>query len=480
MPRIHKIFVSIVSFVLPCLLSVPVSAFELSGNKWPTNEIEFYVDIDGTAASGTSWNAAFIAAMNDWNEATSFNFILREDYKDPCAKDGFNSVDFVIDYCGSAFGENTLAVAVTSYQYAVLGEPTISEANIIIDQSKQFNIFDGNLVQFGIRGADFRRVALHELGHVIGLGHETTNKAIMSPNISNLDRLQADDIAGAEKLYDGKINCAFTELAFGSIKNTLDENDCKVSELLPGSSDSSPIDLYRFSLTSSATIRLGMTSSTLDSVLLIADENLQVVAYDNKSANECNSSLTSFLRPGRYFLLANTFDKQVDPECEITGDYKITATLSSGSINPLGASNSLSGASVNATFSGGITSNNGLSFTNQFSPDASLNIVGRIDIDPAHVGQAGFVVIAAVVDQQILFLNDAGQFVDSAANPGVIIRASNKTLADIEEFTVVENLVPAAVGISEMLVDFYFGYGLNDNPNELYYHLAPLNLIVSP
>ena len=116
MPRIHKIFVSIVSFVLPCLLSVPVSAFELSGNKWPTNEIEFYVDIDGTAASGTSWNAAFIAAMNDWNEATSFNFILREDYKDPCAKDGFNSVDFVIDYCGSAFGENTLAVAVTSYQ----------------------------------------------------------------------------------------------------------------------------------------------------------------------------------------------------------------------------------------------------------------------------------------------------------------------------------------------------------------------------
>ena len=195
-----------------------------------------------------------------------------------------------------------------------------------------------------------------------------------------------------------------------------------------------------------------MTSSTLDSVLLIADENLQVVAYDNKSANECNSSLTSFLRPGRYFLLANTFDKQVDPECEITGDYKITATLSSGSINPLGASNSLSGASVNATFSGGITSNNGLSFTNQFSPDASLNIVGRIDIDPAHVGQAGFVVIAAVVDQQILFLNDAGQFVDSAANPGVIIRASNKTLADIEEFTVVENLVPAAVGISEMLV----------------------------
>ena len=78
------------------------------------------------------------------------------------------------------FGENTLAVAVPAIRVAILGEPTISEANIIVDQSKQFNIFDGNLVQFGIRGADFRRVALHELGHAIGLGHETSNKAIMA------------------------------------------------------------------------------------------------------------------------------------------------------------------------------------------------------------------------------------------------------------------------------------------------------------
>ena len=38
----------------------------------------------------------------------------------------------------------------------------------------------------------------------------------MAPNISNLDRLQPDDIAGAEKLYDGASIVPFTELAFGS------------------------------------------------------------------------------------------------------------------------------------------------------------------------------------------------------------------------------------------------------------------------
>lgn len=455
-------------------------AFEINGSKWPTGETEFYVDMNGMSATGITWNAAFIEAMNDWNDETSFNFILREENKDPCANDGFNSVDFSDTFCGSSFSNSTLAVTVRRFNSAVLGEPTISESNIIVNDSVNYNVFDGNLVQFGIQGLDFRRVSLHELGHAIGLDHETSNAAIMAPNIGNLDRLQADDIAGAEKLYDGTINCAVEQLSFGTINNALDSTDCKVSELLPGSSDTSPIDLYRFELSSSGTLSLGMTSSTLDSVLLIADENLQVVSFDNKSSNQCNSTLTQFLQPGTYYLLANTFDVQVKPECDITGGYQINAALSSSGINPLGTSASLSGATVNATFSGGITSNDGISFSNQFTPERSLDITAQIDIDPLHVGQAGFLVIAAVVDEQILFLNEQGQFVDSAANPGVITRASNKTLAAVEDLTIVENLVPASLGINEISVSFFFGYGLASTPSELYYHLAPLNLIIAP
>lgn len=466
--------------LLLILSGTQLHAFEIDGSKWPTGEIEYFVDMEGTAASGISWNTAFIAAMNDWNAQTSFNFILREENRDPCANDGLNSVDFSDSYCGSSFGSSTLAVTVRRFNSSVLGSPTISEANIIVDQNKSFNVYDGKLVQFGIQGLDFRRIALHELGHAIGLDHETSNAAIMAPNIGNLDRLQADDIAGAEALYDGVINCAVSELAFGPITNGLDDTDCRVSELLPGSSDTSPIDIYRFALTSPATLSLGMTSSTLDSVLLIADENLQVIAFDNKSSNQCDSSLTHFLQPGSYFLLANTFDTPVKDECGISGDYRINAALSSGEINPLGSSTSLTGVAVNATFSGGITSSNGVSFTNQFPPTASLDILARIDIDPQHIGQPGFLVVAAVVDEQILFLNEAGQFVDSAANPGVITRASNKTLNVAEELTVIENLVAATLGISELQVGFYFGYGLSNSPAQLYYHQAPLNLIIAP
>ena len=113
-----------------------VSAFEIDGSRWPTGEIEFYVALDGTAASGISWNAAFIAAMNDWNDETSFNFILREQYRDPCLSDGLNSVGFSDNLCGSEFGKNTLAVTVQSFKSAILGGPTIAESDIIIDQNK--------------------------------------------------------------------------------------------------------------------------------------------------------------------------------------------------------------------------------------------------------------------------------------------------------------------------------------------------------
>jgi len=475
MIQINKILFSL--FVL-LLSSTQVSAFNIDGKKWPTGEIEFYVKMNGTAASGSAWNAAFAAAMNDWTTQTSFNFILREEYRDPCDRDGLNSVDFRNDLCGSAFGNNTLAVTLAKFEAAILGEPIIVETDIVIDKNNELDVYDGRLIRFGMKSLDFRRIALHELGHAIGLEHESDNAAIMAPSIGNLDRLQADDIAGAEKLYDGAINCVVSELAFGSFSNALGANDCKVSELLYGSSDTSPIDLYRFELTSSATLSLGMTSSTLDSVLLIADKNLQVIGFDDKSSNECNSSLTQFLVPGNYFLLVNTYDIPVKTECGNSGEYKINAFLSSGGLTPLGLSASLGGATANATFRGGITSNDGVSYTNQFAPSASLDISMRIDIDSEHIGQAGFLVIAAAVGEQILFLNEQGQFVDSAANPGVIIRATNKVLTSAEELMVVENLVPASLGISEMEVGFYFGYGINSNPNDLYYHLAPLNLIV--
>ncbi|XP_047309433.1 metalloendoproteinase 5-MMP-like [Impatiens glandulifera] len=52
-------------------------------------------------------------------------------------------------------------------------------------------------------GVDMETVALHELGHALGLGHSAVKEAIMWPYIGHgeVKRLHVDDIAGIKALY---------------------------------------------------------------------------------------------------------------------------------------------------------------------------------------------------------------------------------------------------------------------------------------
>lgn len=458
-----------------------VTAFEFDGSKWRGAEAEFYVQLTGIADSGISWNTAFVDALNEWNEKTPFNFILQDEARDPCLVDGVSSVDFKPDLCGSEFGTNTLAVTFRRQTQAqLLGQPNIAESDIVVKDGENLNIFDGNLVQLGIQGLDFRRIALHELGHVIGLDHEANTPAIMAPDIGNLDRLQTDDIEAVEALYGGLSNCTITNLNFGLTANALDANDCTVQELTAGSTDTSFIDIYRFDLSSETLLEFTMTSPTLDSVLILSDTELQFLAFDDKSSNECNSVLSQTLPAGSYFLHANTYDIPPKEACGNEGDYVISASFSSSGLAPLGPGASLLGSEFSASFSGGISRDDGLSYRNQFKPEDSLDITAQIAVDPLHQGLAGFLVVAAVVGEQIFFLDHQGQFVDSAANPGSIPSAAVKLLSEVETLDIARDLVLAPLDIQDIVVDFHIGYGLISNTSELYYNQTPLNLTVSP
>ncbi|MDP4784503.1 MAG: matrixin family metalloprotease, partial [Gammaproteobacteria bacterium] len=242
-------------------VSAQTAAFEISGSKWKGGTTDFYVSLSGESPSGIAWHDSFLAAIADWDDNTVFDFTVIEQPIDPCLEDGLNSVEFTNEVCGSEYGANTLAVTLRRLSTTLLGEPNIFEADIVINSDVRYDIYDGALYPGSNRRIDFRRVAIHELGHVIGLEHESQELAIMAPSIGDIDRPTEDDLAGVEALYTALSGCTQNALVLGEKTNSLSEGDCTVAQITAGGTDFSYIDLYRIDLEKAATLSLTMTSS---------------------------------------------------------------------------------------------------------------------------------------------------------------------------------------------------------------------------
>lgn len=468
-------------------------AFNVSGTKWPGAQTHLHIGIPGIAASGVSWSEALRRSALDWTANTPFTFNTISSYKDPCTGysansqssgfpdgqgDGLNGTDFTTTVCGNNYGTNVLAVTLVYTESNLLGAFDITEADVVFNANSRFDIYDGVMSQS--RGTDFERVALHEFGHVIGMSHEQSEPSIMRATIGNSFTLQDDDIAGATALYTGYKNCPYSDLSFGRRSGSLSSNDCTVQALMGGGDDPSLVDVYQFTLAQTTVVNIDMTSPSLDSVLVLMSDKSEVIEIDDDSAGGCNSRINRSLPAGDYAVLANTFAGESD--CgDTSGPYELTFSYASNGLLGLPGRASLQGGSANASFSGAVTTNNGQSYSNLVRSTQSVDIAGSITVDPAHRGQAGFIVVAAVLDDGEILLRDSkGQLISYDPQTTGIPRFKSKTLAAVENVDVLTNTVPAQLGLSSIVVDFLIGYGLDSNPGELYFHEAPINLTVSP
>lgn len=204
--------------------------------------ITWYLSIDGLPGSGLSnieLQAILQTAFDTWELSTTSNISFTyagESNEHEVGVDGINLVTFTDQ--NFVFDPGVLAVALT---YTFATETTITDTNNDLNGDgvadlpngiyPAGSIYEADIVfnasydfqNTGIDGSvDLQSVALHEIGHSVGLSHSVVDGAVMYPflssDIASARMPKADDLAYLSYLYPDQP--AYSS-AFGSIAGTV-------------------------------------------------------------------------------------------------------------------------------------------------------------------------------------------------------------------------------------------------------------------
>lgn len=179
--------------LLIALILVPLSS---TSRSWPVNTFTFF--ISDLLGNDGEWQAAFEEAGRRWTDAaTRFRIVTEEGAGvGYCTSEGNNSSRFSSTVCGDAFGSSTLAVASSWF----VGDE-ITKVDISFNNAKNFDVYDG---PGKFSAVDFRRVAVHELGHAMGLPHSSETEAIMFATSNDTFIPTFEDVTALRNLYGGE------------------------------------------------------------------------------------------------------------------------------------------------------------------------------------------------------------------------------------------------------------------------------------
>ena len=148
------------------------------------NYLADYIQFDGFI-SDAQFISVIRAAFDAWEQVTNIDFVEVSDSSSVDIRLGFGDID------GSS---GTLGVAYYSYN----GSNELTQSFIEFDSAENWNLNIGS-ASWGISAYI---VALHEIGHAIGIGHSGDSSAVMAAFLNNsLSGLTQDDIDAAQAIY---------------------------------------------------------------------------------------------------------------------------------------------------------------------------------------------------------------------------------------------------------------------------------------
>ena len=326
----------------PCLAAVAVALVVLAADlhSWfplASRWADSAIPVPMTLSVGSGWNAVARDALTVWNHAGS-NFGFRSTTsagERPSCRvsdiDNRNVVVWGADFCGRPWGEGTLAVARTWYRTST--RQTV-DSDVIFNSNWSWSSYGGNLRRDAM---DFGRVAIHEFGHVLGLDHPDDHgqsvSAIMNAFVSDIDTIQADDIAGVRGIYGaddgggggGDGGCTLEDL--GTVTGTVTVNEALDHDCVSPNFSGELARFYSFTLGTAGSVEIDLVSSEFDAWLTLregADMSGRALIHDDNGGQGSNARIDTALSAGTYTIEATSF------AAGETGAFTLTVTAGGG------------------------------------------------------------------------------------------------------------------------------------------------------
>ncbi|KAJ3694909.1 hypothetical protein LUZ60_000286 [Juncus effusus] len=189
-----------------------------AGNPtWPSTSRNLKYALITTSASSidiSTLKTVFARAFSRWSAAIPVNFTETESQSDADITIGF--------YTGSHGDDEPFDGPLGTLAHAF--SPT--DGRFHLDASETW-VATGDVSKSSSDDAiDLESVAVHEIGHLLGLGHSSVAEAIMYPTLTIKTRkvnLVEDDVAGVQLLYGS--NPAFKGVAPAGVAGEMDSSD---------------------------------------------------------------------------------------------------------------------------------------------------------------------------------------------------------------------------------------------------------------
>jgi chitodextrinase len=167
-----------------------------SGHRWPSASVPYYVNPQSIYVSPNAAISAVQQGAAGWSQQTNANIAL-------VYAGTTSGSSLTLNYKNEVFFRNDSnggAVAETYYWWD--GSGRLIDADIVFHEGA-YRFYTGSGCTDGIY---IENVAIHEFGHVLGLGHSDVPGATMAPAMSSYCdttqlTLEADDIAGIQAMY---------------------------------------------------------------------------------------------------------------------------------------------------------------------------------------------------------------------------------------------------------------------------------------